>query len=498
MQHRHSPVPVASTYVFFVRKRAHNLQERPFASHTVWQHPSCFRERAIFHVDLRRIAPYVGQAILRIKSHICPILICSLFSSLPSAPQLHHGVLRNLGMPYYQRAQFPAPDPPQCSHPVASIAVSSRCQQPPPFIPPRSIHRQPRRFTECVTPHRQPSGHLIVNDWEVEANPSPPTTQAAPLRGRGRRQTPGQDLSQLDRLRSSQELVTQELWPPHAFPLLQQLPPEQPGEEEILRGRYQQYTPFVNRRISPLQNSHDTSREEVNPAGEIEASSMANVAGAFRQGALSTERHEPPPVISIGETRVAAEDTVNTWMTEMYAAETRHVTSSLHPRSDIARRTIQLFRQQGHPIIPGSFHDSAILNRRVAFLKAISSLESTDNFDNDETSMFQTSFRTQFCAICTNNTLVCNICYNNFGDKSTEGIVEVPVRLPKCKHIFGNYCISKWFAVSARCPYCRDKVHAGVQLHTTGVVVQQFVRRPQSNARSATIMSPGQHNNISE
>ncbi|KAK8089171.1 E3 ubiquitin-protein ligase RDUF2 [Apiospora hydei] len=42
--------------------------------------------------------------------------------------------------------------------------------------------------------------------------------------------------------------------------------------------------------------------------------------------------------------------------------------------------------------------------------------------------------------------------------KNPEGVLEAPLRLPKCKHIFGDHCIKKWFEESDSCPYCRDKV----------------------------------------
>lgn len=52
----------------------------------------------------------------------------------------------------------------------------------------------------------------------------------------------------------------------------------------------------------------------------------------------------------------------------------------------------------------------------------------------------------------------CIICYNEFGVANPEGIIELPLRLPKCKHIFGDKCIKKWFEDSDSCPYCRDKL----------------------------------------
>lgn len=36
--------------------------------------------------------------------------------------------------------------------------------------------------------------------------------------------------------------------------------------------------------------------------------------------------------------------------------------------------------------------------------------------------------------------------------------MEKPIRLPKCKHIFGDKCIRKWFEDNDTCPYCRDKL----------------------------------------
>ncbi|CAG8974419.1 hypothetical protein HYALB_00004115 [Hymenoscyphus albidus] len=54
----------------------------------------------------------------------------------------------------------------------------------------------------------------------------------------------------------------------------------------------------------------------------------------------------------------------------------------------------------------------------------------------------------------------CIICYNEFGIANPEGLTEVPLRLPKCKHIFGDLCIKKWFEDSDSCPYCRDKLPA--------------------------------------
>ncbi len=52
----------------------------------------------------------------------------------------------------------------------------------------------------------------------------------------------------------------------------------------------------------------------------------------------------------------------------------------------------------------------------------------------------------------------CIICYNEFGIKNPDGFIECPVRLPKCKHIFGDRCLKQWLQDSDSCPYCRDKL----------------------------------------
>ncbi|RKF77459.1 hypothetical protein GcM1_219046 [Golovinomyces cichoracearum] len=64
----------------------------------------------------------------------------------------------------------------------------------------------------------------------------------------------------------------------------------------------------------------------------------------------------------------------------------------------------------------------------------------------------------------------CVICYNEFGVKNPEGISEIPLRLPKCKHIFGDKCIKKWLEDSDSCPYCRDKLPSEVSLKKMGTI----------------------------
>lgn len=50
------------------------------------------------------------------------------------------------------------------------------------------------------------------------------------------------------------------------------------------------------------------------------------------------------------------------------------------------------------------------------------------------------------------------ICYLEFGAPNQDGLCESAVRLPKCRHIFGDNCLRRWLQESARCPYCRDRL----------------------------------------
>lgn len=52
----------------------------------------------------------------------------------------------------------------------------------------------------------------------------------------------------------------------------------------------------------------------------------------------------------------------------------------------------------------------------------------------------------------------CPICYNDYGVEGPEGTNEAPLRLKKCKHVFGDHCIKKWLGQKDCCPYCRETV----------------------------------------
>ncbi|KAJ6445854.1 putative pyridoxal kinase C6F6.11c [Purpureocillium lavendulum] len=63
------------------------------------------------------------------------------------------------------------------------------------------------------------------------------------------------------------------------------------------------------------------------------------------------------------------------------------------------------------------------------------------------------------------NEQICVICYNEYNEMSPEGVSEAPLRLPRCKHVFGDHCIKKWFEESDSCPYCRDKLPSEPKTH---------------------------------
>ncbi|TLD13368.1 uncharacterized protein PgNI_04731 [Pyricularia grisea] len=102
-------------------------------------------------------------------------------------------------------------------------------------------------------------------------------------------------------------------------------------------------------------------------------------------------------------------------------------------REELEARREERIRQQ-------QLFRGAMTNKRIASRTAISSMESVDITSLPELER------------------TCVICYNDFGVPSPEGISEAPLRLPKCKHVFGDHCIKKWLQDSDTCPYCRDKL----------------------------------------
>ncbi|KAH6627996.1 hypothetical protein F5144DRAFT_291057 [Chaetomium tenue] len=111
-------------------------------------------------------------------------------------------------------------------------------------------------------------------------------------------------------------------------------------------------------------------------------------------------------------------------------------------------------------------------NKRVASRKALSSLQSVT---------LETLPATE---------RTCVICYNDFGQTSPEGVIEAPLRLPRCQHVFGDHCIKKWFEEADSCPYCRDKVPSepppipGARAFHNMIRMRNHI--PQGNAPPAT------------
>lgn len=64
----------------------------------------------------------------------------------------------------------------------------------------------------------------------------------------------------------------------------------------------------------------------------------------------------------------------------------------------------------------------------------------------------------------------CTICYNEIGVENPDGLTENPLRLPKCRHIFGEKCIKKWFEDSNSCPYCRATLPSEVPSRRAHVI----------------------------
>ncbi len=85
----------------------------------------------------------------------------------------------------------------------------------------------------------------------------------------------------------------------------------------------------------------------------------------------------------------------------------------------------------------------------------------------------------------------CVICYNDFGERSPEGVIEAPLRLPKCQHIFGDHCIKKWFEDSDSCPYCRDKLPSDPAVGPSFRMYHNLVRMRNARIPAGSSMPPG-------
>ncbi|KXJ92320.1 hypothetical protein Micbo1qcDRAFT_61178 [Microdochium bolleyi] len=105
--------------------------------------------------------------------------------------------------------------------------------------------------------------------------------------------------------------------------------------------------------------------------------------------------------------------------------------------------------------------------RRIASGKALATLETVNIADLPEDGK------------------ACVICYNEYGVPAPENITEAPLRLPKCKHIFGDHCIKKWFEENDTCPYCRDKVPSQATYSFGRHNMSQWMRAQHLRTRSS-------------
>lgn len=115
------------------------------------------------------------------------------------------------------------------------------------------------------------------------------------------------------------------------------------------------------------------------------------------------------------------------------------------------------------------YRGATATGKKVASQSAISSLESVNPHD------LLKADRT------------CIICYNEFGVQNPEGLIEAPLRLPRCKHVFGDHCIKKWFEDSDSCPYCRDRLPNEVQARSSAALESMRRHREALSARQQVI-----------
>lgn len=85
----------------------------------------------------------------------------------------------------------------------------------------------------------------------------------------------------------------------------------------------------------------------------------------------------------------------------------------------------------------------------------------------------------------------CIICYNDFGVMNPDGHIECAVRLPKCKHVFGDHCIKQWLKDSDSCPYCRDKLPSEPkqQEQISSSSQREQLRRLLADSRNSRLLS---------
>lgn len=77
--------------------------------------------------------------------------------------------------------------------------------------------------------------------------------------------------------------------------------------------------------------------------------------------------------------------------------------------------------------------------------------------------------------------------------ENPDGVLENPIRLPKCKHIFGEKCIKKWFQDSDTCPYCRDKLPSEISIRKSAAFEGLRARQERFVAITAQSYRARQH-----
>lgn len=130
------------------------------------------------------------------------------------------------------------------------------------------------------------------------------------------------------------------------------------------------------------------------------------------------------------------------------------------PRSDFM---ILRQRQQEQRRLDRAMDLHAIHTRKAASRDFIASLKKVDPNDLDPEKRCKLEQTYLHIGRSSNLSSACDVCYETFGEESPEGIVEHAVRLPKCKHVFGNLCLKKWLGDKATCPICRDSLFPPVE-----------------------------------
>ncbi|TLS28900.1 hypothetical protein PpBr36_00361 [Pyricularia pennisetigena] len=157
------------------------------------------------------------------------------------------------------------------------------------------------------------------------------------------------------------------------------------------------------------------------------------------QGALAEEEEHLDMLMSDEDHDYSDGDSNDSHLQDMYVQQLGATAAMAQANREAGRRE-ELEARREERIRQQQLFRGAMTNKRIASRSAISSMESVDIASLPELER------------------TCVICYNDFGVPSPEGISEAPLRLPKCKHVFGDHCIKKWLQDSDTCPYCRDKL----------------------------------------